>query len=289
MAIVQAKFSESIGSVSSGIRGFIKSLPEIGNCIDGIGSEIPIQNKVLVNLREAMGRLGEEERKKIRLDFRVVHLCEEDSILLGERTKTARDEFLKASNEILPDHNSYIRDVPPAEMGSRVSSYIPPPKIKLAIDKMQPSVSLTTGEEMYYGIGKLSELVELYARKRENLFSKNVRYYIDKKKNIEKGPVGKMRETLSRITIDSSPDRLEPHIFAFFHNGVTLSTNDVTPSDGGVELADPYVLNGCQTIKNGFIFRYQRSTKQKINGGPQYGSARNHQGLVERTPKEISH
>ena len=82
--------------------------------------------------------------------------------------------------------------------------------ITLSIDKMQPSVSLSTGEERYYGIGKLAELVDLYAHKRENLFSKNVRYYIDTRQNIEKGPVAKMQETLTQIAINKTTNHLEP-------------------------------------------------------------------------------
>lgn len=267
LLVLQAKFSDSVGQISAGIRGFSKCLAEIGSCLDGIGSEIPIQNKVLVNLREALGRLSEDSRKALRLDFRVIHLSDEDSILIGEKTKNARDDFLKAVNEVLPDHNVTVRDVPPSEMGSRLSRFVPPEKTRLSIDKMQPSLSLSTGEEMYYGIGRLSELVDLYGRKRENLFSKNVRYYIDTRENIERGPVGKMRETLRRIAIEKTQDRLEPHIFAFYHNGVTLSTENVTPTEGGVELSDPYVLNGCQTIKNAFLFRNQRGTREKIDDG----------------------
>ncbi len=75
------------------------------------------------------------------------------------------------------------------------------------------------GTNMHTPIGRLADLVELYRTRRDHLFSKNVRYYLHSKRNTEKGPAGKMRETLKHICIDKT---LPPEQFALFHNGVTI-------------------------------------------------------------------
>ena len=117
---------------------------------------------------------------------------------------------------------------------------------------------------MLYGIGRLGELVDLYRSRRDDLFEKNVRFFIGKASNVERGPSAKMRDTLKDIAIDK---KLEPELFAFFHNGVTLFADQVRPSDGGVEVRRPYVLNGCQTVKSAYLFFSDPRNRGRIDDG----------------------
>jgi hypothetical protein len=117
---------------------------------------------------------------------------------------------------------------------------------------------------MLYGIGRLSELVELYRSRRDDLFEKNVRFFINKASNVERGPSAKMRDTLKDIAIDK---RLEPELFAFFHNGVTLFADQVRTAGSGVEVRRPYVLNGCQTVKSAYLFVSDPRNRGRIDDG----------------------
>ena len=114
---------------------------------------------------------------------------------------------------------------------------------------------------MFSGFGKLSDLVDLYNKRRDDLFSRNVRYYLRSKKNAEKGPAGKMKQTLIQMCVE---DSLEPERFALFHNGITIFSKRAQVLDGQILVRDPYVLNGCQTIKNAFYFRTNPTRKSRI-------------------------
>jgi hypothetical protein len=94
------------------------------------------------------------------------------------------------------------------------------------------------------------------------LRSKNVRYFLSKKSNIEKSPSRQMRKTLTEICVDRT---VEPELFSFFHNGVTLYTEQVETTAGGLQLRAPYVLNGCQTVKTAFQFASDPRQKNKID------------------------
>ncbi|MCU0689652.1 MAG: AIPR family protein [Phycisphaerales bacterium] len=62
----------------------------------------------------------------------------------------------------------------------------------------------------------------------------------------------------SDYTFESGPDE-----FALFHNGITLYASSATLNAETVELRDPSVINGCQTIKSAFLFRHVEASSSK--------------------------
>jgi len=70
-----------------------------------------------------------------------------------------------------------------------------------------------------------------------------------------------MRATLKQMCVE---DNLTPERFALFHNGISVFSRRAERTDGELRLRDPYVLNGCQTIKNAFLFKEDGSLKSKI-------------------------
>jgi len=263
LLLLQAKYTESIRSIGDGFREFErKTLPEISKVLQATGSSVPVQNKVLVNLRAALNRLEPTVRARLRLDFRVLHLCNEDGAIISLKTKETRTRLSEGIREFLPRYHCTIEDVGPGQMGLRQEVITPAVKVRLSVQGIQ---SLEAGNcRMFYGIGKLADLVDMYTTKRDYLFSKNVRYFLYSKSNMEKGAAGKMRETLKRICVE---EQLEPEIFALYHNGVTLHARSVERSrhsSDGVLVTEPFVLNGCQTIKNAFFFRNDPHLKDRI-------------------------
>ncbi len=59
------------------------------------------------------------------------------------------------------------------------------------------------------------------------LFSKNVRYYLKSRRNVEKGPASRIKETLKQACATTGDAGISPELFAFYHNGVTLIAKSV--------------------------------------------------------------
>jgi len=261
LVLVQAKYSDNLNLIRNGFRDLARSIPEVRRALESIETEEPRQNKVLVNLRAVMNNLDSKVRKKVELVFCVIHLNAEDSVIRAERTKTARNDLAEAVRTIFRNRVSLIRDVGPVEMGPTQQVVAPPSRTTLRV--LSPVLYETeTGAKMYMGLGVLSELVELYRMRKDDLFSRNVRYYLYSKRNTEKGPAAKMREALKLTCVDRVAD---PRLFALNHNGVTLHASDVDEMRDGLSMSDPFVLNGCQTIKNAYLFRHASIYRDKID------------------------
>lgn len=253
LVIIQAKFSDSLGEVIKGFKDLQRVIPKIKDALDSIEPTIPIENKVLTNLRGDVNRLDSKALDKLGFEFVVIHLCDEEKDVILNRTRKSRDELLGALEDVFSE--SEIVEIGPQDMGV---IHRPPDAIYLPLSL--ESVTLIRGDgheraQMYYGIGRLHELVEIYKQRRDSLFEKNVRYFINSKKNVSgEGPSAKMQETLERICVKAED---EPASFALYHNGITVFAQDVREvSSGRIEVKEPYVLNGCQTIRTAFNFRY---------------------------------
>jgi hypothetical protein len=268
--LIQAKFSEVLNAVSSGFRDLEKSLPKVAAALDRIGSDEPIENKVLLNLRLMVARVDEQIRKELNLEFVVIHLCDQDEMIVGANSRKSRDDLKEAFRDAFPDRNGTIGDISPRRMSWDNEPVKPSVGDWSSLTLFAVPLEVTMNERvvtMYSGIGHLAELVELYNQRRDDLFSKNVRYFLKSKRNMEKGPSGKIKETLKQLCSKSQDGAAEPEIFAFYHNGITLLARAVDSTQDGLitRIREPYVLNGCQTIKTGYYFRYDVKLKGKVD------------------------
>lgn len=263
LVLVQAKLTEGLQLIAKGFKELQKVLPEIARSIEGIGTEENIQNKVLVNLRAALNRLTPEERVGLGIELQVLHLSAEDDVILANKFREAMAKLKEAVEDALPNHTCRIRQVGSRGLGPHDVKVVPPEETFL---RLRGPHAFSAGEscKMITGIGHLADLVELYCVRRDEIFSRNVRYYLLSKKNTEKGPAGKMRATLKEMCVEG---KLEPERFATFHNGVTIFAKRAVVDGDGVRLRDPYILNGCQTIKNAFFFRYDNHIRNRIKAG----------------------
>ena len=262
LTLIQAKYSSQINYISKGFRDLIKSLPLLNSMLDKIDTDVPHQNKVLINLKATLNKLSDEQRQLLQLEFVVIHLSDDDETILAHKTESARKDLAEEVEHKIPNHNVRIKQYGPKDWGS-FTNVIPAEWISI---KMKGYTNIEHANEsnhkMYLGLGFLSDLVELYNQRRDNLFSKNVRYFIKSKKNVEKGPSGKMRDTLKEICISGGES---PELFAFYHNGITIYGKDVIEEGENLKIREPYVLNGCQTIKTSFLFRYDNKFKEKVD------------------------
>lgn len=262
LKIIQAKYSSSLNYISKGFRDMIKCLPVLSSMIDKIDTNVPYQNKVVINLKAALNQLEDVLRHSLQLEFIVIHLSDEDETIIAHKTEIARKALVEEVEYNLPNHNVRIKQEGPKDWGF-ANQVVPAEWVTIRMKGFTNIEHiLESGHKMYLGIGYISDLVELYNQRRDSLFSKNVRYFIKSKKNIEKGPSAKMRDTLKAICINKNEP---PELFTFYHNGVTLYGKDIAEENGSLRVRDPYVLNGCQTIKTSFLFKFDTRLKGKID------------------------
>jgi hypothetical protein len=261
--LFQAKYSGSISEVKKGFRDLKKLPARLRRLIENLESDENKENKVIINLRRDLNLLSPEERKSLILDFMVLHLCQEDHEIVSNETSHSRSELGEQIEAELPDHAFNLGHVGPGKMDFGVDeTSVPPPWVHLELTVAETIARHNNTEaQMLYGVAKLSELVTMYSLRRDTLFSKNVRYFIKNAKNTERGPSAKIRETLTQMCIKGT---IDPALFAFFHNGVTVFARTVRKNSNRIEIQDPYVLNGCQTIKTAYLFSMDPKVKERI-------------------------
>ena len=260
LILVQAKLTESLQLIAKGFKELERGLHEIARSLEGIGTEGHIQNKVLVNLSAVLNRLTPEERLGLVIELEVVHLSPVDDEVLANTFREVMGRLKEAVEHALPNNTCHIRQIGPGALGPAEVLVVPPEESPL---RLRGFHEFSAGEcwKMITGIGHLADLVDLYKVRRDDLFSRNVRYYLNSTTNTKKGAAGKMRATLKAMCVEG---KVEPERFAPFHNGVTIFAKRAVLDGDGVRLRDPYVLNGCQTIKNAFFFRYDDKLQNKI-------------------------
>jgi hypothetical protein len=264
--LIQAKYSESLQSVGLGYKDLMKSTRLLHQLVDGHGLEAR-ENKIIGNLRADLSRLPDDVRARLKLDFVVLHLADDDDEVISLRTTKARELLDDALQDTFADRLFTISQIGPHKLDFPDAAAevvnIPKEWLPLTLTAVTSRAKHDDRDvEMVFGVGRLGELVELYRSRRDLLFSRNVRSFLQKKSNLDKGPAGKIRTTLKEICVDKTR---EPELFAFFHNGVTMSAEQLQDRDGGYRVREPYVLNGCQTIKTAFLFESDPLVKSKID------------------------
>lgn len=121
------------------------------------------------------------------------------------------------------------------------------PRIRVAI-KAKLSQS---GAHLMVGAVSLLNLYEFLKAYRsrsgdlDELYEKNVRRFLGNRGKVNKAMLATLRET--------------PDLFGLYNNGITIVVTDFAgDGNGSVELADPYVVNGCQTTRTIWEVCHQR-------------------------------
>lgn len=110
-------------------------------------------------------------------------------------------------------------------------------RLKVSLDaQMVPS-----GQDLLVGSVGLSNLYVFLKRYRDatgdldRIYEKNVRRFL--------GARGKVNKAM-QSTLRDAPER-----FGLYNNGITIVVHDYNAGDGSVELAEPFIVNGCQTTR----------------------------------------
>lgn len=253
--LVRAVFSDSRNDIKKAITGFEGLIKELSPLFKGKEISLPDgENSVLHRLVKA---LQEEPKhlKQLKLNFTILNLNEERSEILWNAFASAKEKFDMRCRNLLGNHHVTLELLGPHAINPSLSGgHVPSEEQTLSFQ----GVELNTGNgiQYYVGIGKLADLVHLYEQYGDHLFAKNVRAFLYKA--MEKGPARYMRETLKSICDKkvSKKERVPDYQFAIFHNGVTLYTLTANLKGEKVTIREPSILNGCQTVKNAYLFKH---------------------------------
>ena len=97
------------------------------------------------------------------------------------------------------------------------------------------------GETMTIGFIRLMDLYTMYRDMGQRFFERNIRAALPEDKAVNRS----IKKSLRRIVIEGKDDA---RVFAFNHNGVTLSAEALSPADPQVQITEPRILNGAQTV-----------------------------------------
>lgn len=253
--IVRAIFSDNRNEIKKAIAGFEKLMKSLSPIFKGKETELPCgENTVMHRLKKTVEE-NSKHLKQMKLNFVVLNLNTERSEILWNAFSSTKQRFDSLSRNLLGGHHVTLELLGPQGINPSLSGgHIPSEEQTLHFQ----GVELHTGNgvQYYVGIGRLADLVHLYEQYGDHLFAKNVRAFLYKA--MEKGPARYMRETLKTICDKklSKSERIPHYQFAIFHNGVTLYTLSADMKSDKVLIREPSILNGCQTVKNAYLFRH---------------------------------
>ena len=100
---------------------------------------------------------------------------------------------------------------------------------------------LESGERLHVGFVRLMDLYRIHQAMGPRLFERNIRFGLGE----EEGANRSLRRAFEKIVIDGADPA---GLFAFNHNGVTLSVEKLVVDDETARVTEPRILNGAQTL-----------------------------------------
>ncbi len=259
--LVQGKFTASREQVRGAIRGFRATLERLAEVLRGDAQFADArENTVWTRLR---ARLQDQRLQDAVVHCRVLHLAEVDEDVLLTEAKVERGDFEEAASLFLPDHRVHLSLAGPSAFAQSKVIVVPSAQRELRFEGVQTT---SGSEELFIGLGRLSDLVKLYDQNGDALFARNVRAF-NYKRAERGGPAWHLRRTLLKVCTTQGHDRIDPMHFTLFHNGVTLHVTSAVRDDGVLRVRQPAILNGCQTVKAAWLFAHDRVVEAKIDQG----------------------
>ena len=146
-------------------------------------------------------------------------------------------------------------------------------------------VAVENDTELWAGLVHFDDLVALFDARGSSIFDKNVRYTLTGKDS-QTRVAGPMRASLGRVASGVLP----PDYFTAYHVGVTLvATHCERVGDSAIQLENPYVINGCQSISTAHAFWDQRIRAKDADGLERLSRIRVVAKVVVRPTEEHSH
>ncbi|MCC7535008.1 MAG: AIPR family protein [Deltaproteobacteria bacterium] len=117
-----------------------------------------------------------------------------------------------------------------------------------------------SGERMTVGSLRLVDLYAMFRDMGQRFFERNIRAALPEDEAVNRA----VQQSLKRIVLDGKED---PRVFAFNHNGVTLSAEALTDHDDHKRITEPRLLNGAQTVTTFARFLKANESNRRLEDG----------------------
>ncbi len=255
--IYQSKLTDNKTIVVKGLKDLSRAVTWLsGVIIDGGFDSVPQGNPALFNLYTLLSR--------VRGELRAVHI---------KLLSPSNDSRLQDAKEVAEFKDalsrSELRAFLARDLDAKLTFDFAEYNLDGTIPAPPPRCTVPVNRDMFVKLGKglsldvayvaLADLIDLYRRRGDMLFDKNVRLSLGETKAAKDRLVHPMRSTLDLIT----KGNLDPDVFALYHVGVTVTAH-LSPahSEESIDLESPSVINGCQTITIAAAY-LQQLQKQK--------------------------
>jgi hypothetical protein len=176
-------------------------------------------------------------------------------VFTGDPDKTQENEALQKLREDIQSR-SYLtqtffgRAVPiVVRFRSTLKRGSVEPYIPLAFDLNMTgdlAYSGPEGQKMHVGFVRLRDLHAMFVAMKDRFLDRNIRWLLTGRKPGNETAVNRrLLKAFEEITITR---KVDPGVFAFNHNGVTLFAEMIEGSDGKYRITEPRLLNGAQTV-----------------------------------------
>jgi AIPR protein len=98
-----------------------------------------------------------------------------------------------------------------------------------------------TDEGLHVGFVRLMDLHAMFLDMGQRFFDRNIRASLPPESSVNRS----LERAFKRIILDETES---PHVFAFNHNGVTLSAEALSHTNTGWRITEPRLLNGAQSV-----------------------------------------
>lgn len=172
---------------------------------------------------------------------------------LGAKKFLIQEYFGRQVELVIEFRSSHTRKIGGQRVVSKSHSY--PINFTDAIQRTGPS-----GELMQIAFARLSDLHGIYLDMKQRFFDRNIRSVMSE----DEAPNRAITKSLREIILDQS---VHPSVFAFNHNGMTLSAEKLEPQHSQFRITEPRVLNGAQTISTfaRFIEKNEKNPRLREN------------------------
>lgn len=240
LTLYQSKLTESKVMALKGCDELVAGANWIGTVLQTGDLGGMLTNAALYNLARCLDHNKNQVRNVL---FYLISPFNPNELLdRGELEEARRDIVRSPLNAFITERSGRI-DLQP-------QAYNLDPILPTAFSSYE--VTGTAGSELQVGKRtqlrvlslRLASLVELYRRRGNRLFEKNVRLFLNTKESRTRLE-HPLEDTLDRIC----SGQLDPNVFPLYHIGVTITAGGCEQrGDEAFSLETPNVINGCQTI-----------------------------------------
>ena len=241
LTLYQSKLTTAKAAALKGFDDLTKASLWLGDVLSRGELDMPATNGGIYNLARCLAA-NHHQLNTVR--FVLLSPFDRNEVIDAEAFTFARNDLAQSQlYRILSERDGTV-ELSAAQYILDDSEGVPPiPEYRISV-RDETALTMDGGfPRLYIILISLHSLVLLFRHRSNIIFEKNVRLYLQTKeaKARLEHPMEETFEQICRGTAD-------PSIFAFYHVGVTLSTTGFSRQDGELCIADPQVINGCQTI-----------------------------------------